>query len=557
MRIPSTIWRFITLDLTRLVLVTSIGFVFVLSFAATVKFFAEGKLSLADMLLFMVLAIPPMLYYALPFAAGFAATLSYHRFEQDNERIAAHAGGVSHAALLAPALVTGIVLTTLMWVNTDEIAPRFLRSMEELVFTRAGKVIVNTIENGEPIVYNEWMIHADAVHQLSQEHVEEVNAEEGFALLGVVAVKTDDRGDVELETTASVAWVYLLRSTTDVAGESNTTIAMQLDNATTWTRDSNNFDLRTANLRWQIPETFSDSPKYLTRSELAAARRDPDRLNVISTRRRDLAYHYAERLVKQRIDDDLESDAHSTTLVDRDGRAFILHGAGLRWRNPGYAVLPGEDGIALDRVDADGRVVRMAADDATLFITIGEDFQTRDLNIRIELEQPRSTELDESGAPVGAAGGRTELVRDHLGLPDDPLGRLLELDSEELMALIAPHLEANPDDDYVANAYAFLRDRIDELMREIASKQQERIAMSVSCLVMVLSGSIVALRLGRGQPLTAYLWSFFPGILAIVTISVGQQVGHGAGLIGFVLLWAGLAGLGLYALIAFVGLIRH
>jgi hypothetical protein len=67
----------------------------------------------------------------------------------------------------------------------------------------------------------------------------------------------------------------------------------------------------------------------------------------------------------------------------------------------------------------------------------------------------------------------------------------------------------------------------------------------------------VALRLGRGQPLTAYLWSFLPGVLAIVTISVGQQVGHGAGLIGFILLWAGVAGLALYAFIAYLGLIRH
>jgi lipopolysaccharide export LptBFGC system permease protein LptF len=199
----------------------------------------------------------------------------------------------------------------------------------------------------------------------------------------------------------------------------------------------------------------------------------------------------------------------------------------------------------------------MAAEKATLFITIGQDFENRDLNIRIELEQPRSTELDETGEPVGAAGGRTELVRDHLGLPDDPLASLLELDSEALMALIAPHLAANPDDQFVATAYAFLRDRIDELMREIASKQQERIAMSISCMVMVLSGSIVALRLGRGQPLTAYLWSFLPGVLAIVTISVGQQVGHGAGLIGFILLWAGVAGLALYAFIAYLGLIRH
>jgi lipopolysaccharide export LptBFGC system permease protein LptF len=214
----------------------------------------------------------------------------------------------------------------------------------------------------------------------------------------------------------------------------------------------------------------------------------------------------------------------------------------------------------LDQFNESGRGLRMLADDATLFITIGQDFEQRDLSIRIELPKARTTELDDDGAPIGAddeRAERAELVRDQLSLPEDPLGPLLDLDSEELMAVIAPHIAANPSDTYVANAYTFLRDRIDELMREIASKQQERIAMSISCMVMVLSGSIVALRLGRGQPLTAYLWSFLPGVLAIVTISVGQQVGHGAGLIGFILLWAGVAGLALYAFIAYLGLIRH
>mgnify|MGYP000423281398 CR=1 FL=1 len=37
----------------------------------------------------MLLAMPPMLQYALPFAACFGATLAYHRFAADNEAVAA------------------------------------------------------------------------------------------------------------------------------------------------------------------------------------------------------------------------------------------------------------------------------------------------------------------------------------------------------------------------------------------------------------------------------------------------------------------------------------
>ena len=52
----------------------------------------------------MGLAMVPMLQYVLPFAAGFGATLAYHRQTSENELTAAKASGVSHRALLMPAL---------------------------------------------------------------------------------------------------------------------------------------------------------------------------------------------------------------------------------------------------------------------------------------------------------------------------------------------------------------------------------------------------------------------------------------------------------------------
>jgi hypothetical protein len=54
-----------------------------------------------------------------------------------------------------------------------------------------------------------------------------------------------------------------------------------------------------------------------------------------------------------------------------------------------------------------------------------------------------------------------------------------------------------------------------------------------------------------------YLWTFFPAIASMVTISGGQQVTSAQGAPGLILMWSGVAGLGLYSLIVFRILAKH
>jgi lipopolysaccharide export LptBFGC system permease protein LptF len=95
------------------------------------------------------------------------------------------------------------------------------------------------------------------------------------------------------------------------------------------------------------------------------------------------------------------------------------------------------------------------------------------------------------------------------------------------------------------------------LFNEVMSKEHERYAMSVACLVMVLVGSVMAMRLRDALPLTVYLWAFFPALATVLAISGGQQLTHGNGLIGLPVLWAGVAALGTLALAEFARLRKH
>ena len=103
---PISLWKYITLELWRIIALTAAVLVAVIAFAASIKPMADGKITPLEALQFMGLAVVPMLQYALPFAAGFGATLAYHRLSHDNEVTAAYAGGVSHRAVLLPAIIT-------------------------------------------------------------------------------------------------------------------------------------------------------------------------------------------------------------------------------------------------------------------------------------------------------------------------------------------------------------------------------------------------------------------------------------------------------------------
>jgi hypothetical protein len=139
----------------------------------------------------------------------------------------------------------------------------------------------------------------------------------------------------------------------------------------------------------------------------------------------------------------------------------------------------------------------------------------------------------------------------------DPLAPLLDMNAAELIALAEAHLANVPDDKDVREPTDRLRGRIDELMREIVSKEQERIAMAFACLLMVLTGSIMAMRLRDSLPLIVYLWSFFPALIAVLTIVGGQQMVHKHGTIGLPLLWGGVGGLTLYTALEYWKLRRH
>jgi hypothetical protein len=172
-----------------------------------------------------------------------------------------------------------------------------------------------------------------------------------------------------------------------------------------------------------------------------------------------------------------------------------------------------------------------------------------------EVDAPRE---DEAGTLMGGRGEVRERPIADLRLKGGQERRVLEMGVSSLLERAAERGAGRPAEaEVLAGPAGKLREHVDDLMREVVSKEHERYAMSAACLVMVLTGAIMAMRLRNALPLTVYLWAFFPALGTVVAISGGQQLVHGKGAIGLPVLWSGVVVLAVWMLVEYRRLARR
>ncbi len=547
----------------RLVLVTIAVVVAVIVFAAAIKPIADGNLDPLDAPKFMLLAIVPMLAYTLPFAGGFGTTLAFHRIAQDNETLAAHAGGISHRSVLMPAAMSGLVLSLALLALNEQVIPRFLRSMEEMVTRNLARVVVRSVEQGRAVEFGDGVIYAEAAQALGPDPASgayERIAMRGVAFLELGEPQSDDSVEIkaELFTSSATIWLFQGADLDDPTLGDGTVAVIRLDDSVlrregdrTMVRVEDRIEIGPTFL----PGAFSNDPKFLTFGELRELPGNPERMEFIAWRKRELAYRLGEARAIDAIRASLR-DSGQVRLETPLGQPIRVEGSDLEPEQGDWRVAPGEGGvIEVLQIRGGGRVHRWQTDRAILRANLGRTREERRLEFELELEQARVV----SGQDAVGQGERERLAFGSLTFagvdPDELAEQPTEALLEDVDAQIAamgerrgrPLIAARDD----------LVERIARLKREILSKQHERLAMSVSCFVMVMTGAVVALRLRHATPLTVYLWSFFPALGALITINGGQQLVHRLGEAGLPLLWGGNVALALYTLIAYRGLARH
>lgn len=572
-RPPVTLWLYTLSELLKLVALTTAVLVTVVAFAMSIKFLADGKLDPLDTIRAMFLAMVPALQYALPFAACFGATLAYHRLAADNELTAAYAGGISHRAILVPAAAMGIALALVLLLLSHLVIPRMLRTMAEMVTSDAARFFVSQIERGQSVEIGRTMVYADkALRQAPPPGYNDT-----LLLLGVLVVKLDGAGGIESHIAARSATVWTRPGTLNSGGGEPRAATEVIIRPTDFVGSGELVKAQSSQAvhREIVPSAFRDDPKFSDFFELQAMRKSPERLGQVNQSRAALARVLADREVVVRLRAALR-DSGQIDLKKPDGERWLLRAAGLRpVRTDGkpdldiYQIVPARGAsVGLDRIMPDGKLQRQSTASALLRFPgpdserLGASFTItlRDVMVDVVGSAPLEDEfadLTASDLVIGKAEGKERPIYD-LALLSDPLDELSGKSSRELLDLAAARLKTHPADrDLLKKPVDRLTRQIDDLQREVLSKEHERYAHSIACLVMILIGSVMAMRLRDALPLTIYLWAFFPALLAMLTISGGQQLTHGQGPIGLAVLYSGVLGLAGYAVYEFVRLSRN
>lgn len=598
-RIPRTILKMLSADLVRLVVVSALVLVSIVAFSTAVKPLAEGTLTAGQALSFMVLAAPPMLQYALPFAAGFAATLAYHRFASDNEANAAYAGGIGHRTLLLPALSVGALLLIVMLVLQHSLIPRLLRQMEELVTRDIAQLLVNAVERGDSLRIQDAIIHADTADRLGPDPVS--GARERLLLEGVLAISPNPAGGLSWEATAqrAVVWLFdgdvgpgasgaagagtggtLLSSTSDVPdattqgaqrGASATTVVLQLINQSIVREGQGTSQTSGDVYRFAVPGAFRDRPKFYDWQGLRELRRNPDSVTGVDRQKRELAQALAIDETRRAILLSIEGDG-VLPLVDPEGQWARLTAGGLVWDESRgrYQLLPprGEGGVEVLWRLEDGRARIQRAERA--WIRVEESRGVAGVpTITLDLEGVATREPGSASAAAPGETVRTRLELRDLGLAGSDLASLFRLDSDSLLARADARVaNGRAGDGATGSAQARtlsdieshaknLRKRVLTAKNEALALMHERVAMAFACLVMLMAGAVSALRLHEARPLLVYLRSFFPSLVTVIAISSGQNVATEHGPAGLALLWGALLILGGFTLIEYARLARR
>lgn len=559
---PWTLWRSILGEMLKVIGVTALVLVLVISFGATIKPLSDGKLLASDALKFILLASVPMLAYALPVAAGFGATLVYFRVAQDNETLAAYAGGISHRRLLAPALACGVGLMAVLMALNEEVIPRFLRQMERMITVDLTRFVAQEIQRGRAVEFNSGrlMIIADQARRV--EPTKSSGATDQILLTPFAAIELNEQGQPTSEATAQAASLWLYPAGT-IAGmdETQPVVWLRLRNVLVYQEGKGLGGFRDqVDQRWPVPNTFRDNPKFLTWGELSELSGHPERINWVDGARRKLAFALAERRGVEALQRDAKA-LGQLWMLDERGRPLVLYTSQVTWVNDHWKLWPvapgGSVGADISRVSVSGdgattdSITRFFADEAALYYTTPPEQAGGRLDFRLVLTRVRASEAREGAE------------RPSLSLPgvrpaDDPAPELLDLPVNELLARAQARIGGtSAPDPVLAEPISNLQTQMLRLSRSVLAKRHERMAMAASCLLTVITGAITALRLTRKLPLTVYLWTFFPALGCLVTISGGQQMTDFSGVPGLWLLWSGAGALLVYAVVLYRGVARH
>ena len=532
---PWLLYRYILGELLRVFALSCGVLVMVIAFGAAIKPLAADDLIGAwQTAKYIMLATIPMLQFALPFAAGFAATIVLHRLSSDHEIQAAAVSGISYRRILLPIVSMGVVLVAVMVLLTQSIVPRFWTLMEQNITADVTRAFRASIDKGVPFQIGDLQIYADRI-------VEQPNpptgAETRLILLGMAAAELDADGRVTTDVTARQAVVDIYRR-----GQ-GTYVKIEMRETVAYNGKTGEL-IETPVIRpgaMLVPNPARDHPMLMTRGEMLRLREHPDQYSGVMEAKDALAHALGESEIWRQIDEKLTSEG---TLELFDDQRVLTAEADRLARGR----LSTSDGrpVTVRSIEPNGATVLYSSSKAVLGQSGGSSLSELTLSLTLQDYDV----IDEKTGDV--INQRARVVFVNLAVRELPQGNLSDLPYRELID------RASDAGGPAAGRAAELADKVDILLWQIESRMQRRYALSATAMLLLLLGTTLAMVLRNSLPLVIYVWAFAPSILDVILITGGGHMVRGGQVaLGTVVLWSGNALLAAMIAFAYRRLIRN
>lgn len=543
---PWILFRHFSAELGKVILLTTAVIVTVVAFGAVIKPLAGNLLGPGGIAKYIVLAMVPMLQYALPFAVGFAGTIVTHRFASDNEVQAMSVSGLPYRTILLPQVALGMGLALFMFVLVQTTIPRFLGYMSDVITEDASQVFVSTIRSGEPFQMGNYLISADRIG------LDDSRASEGVRRVrmeGVVALEMLPGGKVGSEFVAGAG-------SADLYGRGSDLVIKVAFRDTSIVRPGES-TVAASPLVEPMPIVFDvgweRSPKFLPWGELIEVLREPSLGALPQAERRAYEPPIIPGLMMQRIERQLQTSGVAVLESGDAGRRYEIRDAQLGGK--GLVPRPPLKRIAVTEFEGPQAVREASAVGATLVASKSAGQFGGSARLDLVLLEPSARDVRGGidrpvGWPPEVAG---VAVAD--GAPEPMVLEALELARSLSQAKDPPLAQYARG----AGTVVFVIERaLQSTYDEALSHVWMRFAQPVSVLLMLLLGSMLAIWKRHSLPLTIFLLAFMPSIANVLLIASGQSIlRQGKVFSGLGVMWAGNAVL--LVLILWVGrrMARH
>ncbi len=534
-----TLQRYIFRELFRVFLMATIGLTLILSLGGILQPVQEYGVGPRQVLHILLYFMPITLTFVLPMAALFASALSYGRFASDNELNACRASGISLTTLVYPGLVLAILVAIANLLLSFHVMPYFVHLAEKSLKADAKQILFRNIQRRGYYSlpsFGQYLVYADYVDTKND------------TLMGIVVVEAS-QGEIKRIRTADAARVQFNLHDRFNEVRLDAVGMQQLGQL----RDKEDYwwNVGTVEgLRYPFGSLLGDKIKFKRVNEMKQIRADLMQFDPIARLAQDAYGQLASELLAESISSRLGTS--ETGFYELQGEPHSIRFSAASVALDGKKIVLTPPVVVDERDSRSGETLyQLVCEEQGAKATLTLDEGAGQSGLKLHLYNPRVVTTGQVKM-LHVIGG--------LKLPESvrqPLGRgsVLEVSKPAYATAVL----REPPSRTLVDLQEALAAKIEDTLVDIRAETNTRLVFGIGCIPMIMIGIGLGIIQKGGHLLSAFGASCVPAATLVVAIISGKNVAESVGLeslSGILIMWAGLAGLTLLAVLIYAKLMR-